>query len=72
MSLNFSQIYPALSFAELPQQNELYSQVEKMFCDFHKQLKAYQYRRYISLIKFRLFWSFPKKVEHSKPEIKNG
>ena len=33
-------------FGELPKLNELYSQVEKMFCDFHKQLKAYQYRRF--------------------------
>jgi predicted nucleic-acid-binding protein len=33
-------------FGDLPQLNELYGQVEKMFCDFHRQLMAYHYRRF--------------------------
>lgn len=33
-------------FGEAPQLRELYKQVEKMFCSFHKNLMAYDLRRY--------------------------
>lgn len=33
-------------FGEAPRLDELYRQVEKMFCDFHRQLMAYDYRRF--------------------------
>ena len=33
-------------FGESPRLDELYRQVEKMFCDFHRQLMAYDYRRF--------------------------
>jgi hypothetical protein len=33
-------------FGEAPALNELYRQVEKMFCDFHRNLMAYEYRRF--------------------------
>jgi len=33
-------------FGETPQLAELYGQVRKMFCDFHRQLMAYHYRRF--------------------------
>lgn len=33
-------------FGEVPRLDELYRQVEKMFCDFHRQLMAYEYRRF--------------------------
>jgi hypothetical protein len=33
-------------FGEVPALDELYGQVEKMFCDFHRSLIAYEYRRF--------------------------
>src|SRR5687768_13251032 len=33
-------------FGDTPQLEELYQQVRKMFCDFHRQLMAYEYRRF--------------------------
>ena len=33
-------------FGEIPNLEELYQQVEKMFCDFHRNLVAYDYRRF--------------------------
>jgi predicted nucleic-acid-binding protein len=33
-------------FGNAPTLDELYHQVEKMFCDFHRQLMAYEYRRF--------------------------
>jgi predicted nucleic-acid-binding protein len=33
-------------FGEAPALDELYRQVEKMFCDFHRSLMAYEYRRF--------------------------
>ena len=33
-------------FGETPRLDELYEQVRKMFCDFHRQLMAYHYRRF--------------------------
>src|SRR5450432_3169534 len=33
-------------FGECPQLEELYKQVEKMFCEFHKSLIAYDHRRF--------------------------
>jgi hypothetical protein len=33
-------------FGEAPTLNELYKQVEKMFCEFHQNLIAYDHRRY--------------------------
>ena len=33
-------------FGETPPLDELYEQVRKMFCDFHRQLMAYHYRRF--------------------------
>jgi hypothetical protein len=33
-------------FGDTPQLRDLYQQVEKMFCEFHKSLLAYDYRRY--------------------------
>jgi hypothetical protein len=33
-------------FGDSPNLEELYRQVEKMFCDFHRQLMAYEYRRF--------------------------
>jgi hypothetical protein len=33
-------------FGDSPDLEELYRQVEKMFCDFHRQLMAYEYRRF--------------------------
>ena len=33
-------------FGEPPRLEELYKQVENMFCDFHKNLVAYEHRRY--------------------------
>jgi hypothetical protein len=33
-------------FGEVPPIEEIYKQVENMFCSFHRQLMAYEYRRY--------------------------
>src|SRR5215211_4262585 len=33
-------------FGDAPGLDEIYTQVEKMFCDFHRQLMAYHYRRF--------------------------
>ncbi len=33
-------------FGDTPRLDELYQQVEKMFCDFHRQLMAYEVRRF--------------------------
>ncbi len=33
-------------FGESPALEELYKQVEKMFCEFHRHLNAYEYRRF--------------------------
>jgi hypothetical protein len=33
-------------FGDSPKMDELYRQVEKMFCDFHRQLMAYDYRKF--------------------------
>src|SRR5204863_7711851 len=33
-------------YGEAPDMEQLYKQVEKMFCTFHKHLMAYEFRRY--------------------------
>ena len=33
-------------FGDAPQLDELYKQVEKMFCEFHRSLIAYEHRRF--------------------------